>query len=140
MITNFEITENYALSFEGIHTDLHNNFDFVSYKYNVRDRNLKLSWVKSKGEWVNKNELPGVFINHESVSFLNITNQDDENKFIDAHCLSEITFFPSTLREINNSFTSQSKANVDDDVLYFFINGQFIRIKCERVILSVLRE
>jgi hypothetical protein len=52
-------------------------------------------------------------------------------------CLGEITFFPSTAREINDSIVPQQKPNDGDDILYFFENGQLIRNHCKEIELSV---
>ncbi len=137
MKVNFDITDNYALNFQGRHIDLHNNFDFVGFDYNVLEREIKLNWKKSSGDWVDINELSNLVLTHKTVTFLKVIDQDEESNYEDDSCLGEITFFPSTAREINNSIVPQSKPNDGDDILYFFENGQRIRIHCEQVELSV---
>lgn len=136
MILNFNITDSQALSFEGRHIDLHNNFDFVGFDYNVKDREIRLNWKKSIGNWIAENELSSLVLIHKSVTFLKIIEQDEKSNYDDDSCLQEITFFPSTAREINDSIIPQSKPN-DDDILYFFGNGQCIRIHCEQIELII---
>lgn len=63
--------------------------------------------------------------------------QDEKSTYENDSCLGEITFFPSTAREINDSIVPQSKPNDGDDILYFFENGQLIRIHCKEIELSV---
>ena len=137
MKINFDITDNHSLSIAGRHIDLHNNFDFVGFDYNVADREIKLHWKKSSGDWVDKNELSSLVLTHSAVTFLNVIDQDEKSTYDDDSCLGEITFFPSTLREINDSIIPQSKPNDGDDILYLFENGQRIRIHCEKIELSV---
>jgi hypothetical protein len=137
MKVNFDITDNHALTFEGQHIDLHNNFNFVSFDYNVADREIKLNWRKSDGDWVAKNEFLSLVLTHKAVSFLKVIDQDEKSSYDDDNCLGEITFFPSTEREINDSIVSQSKPNDGDDIIYFFENGQQIRIHCKEIELSV---
>lgn len=140
MKVNFDITDNHALDFEGRHIDLHNNFDFVGFDYNVVGREIKLNWKKSSGDWVDKNELSSLVLAHKAVTFLKVIDQDENSNYDNDSCLGEITFFPSTAREINDSIVPQSKPNDGDDIIYFFENGQRIRIHCEQIELCINKE
>ena len=133
MKVNFDLTDNYALNYEGQHIDLHNNFDFAGFVYKVADREIKLHWKKSSGDWVDKNEFSSLVLTHKGVTFLSVVSQDEKNTFKDSSCLGEITFFPSTERGINDSIIPQPKPKDGDDILYFFENGQLIRIHCEQI-------
>ncbi|CAM3443977.1 hypothetical protein [Empedobacter stercoris] len=137
MKVNFDIKDNHALEIAGRHIDLHNNFDFVGFDYNVVDREIKLHWKKSNGDWVDENEFSSLVLTHIGVTYLKVIEQDEKSVYDDDCCLGEITFFPSTSREVNDSIVSQPKPNDGDDVLYFFENGQLIRINCEQIELSV---
>ena len=137
MKVNFDIKDNHAIEIAGRHIDLHNNFDFVGFDYNVADREIKIHWRKSDGDWVDKNEFSSLVLTHKGVTFLKVIEQDEKSTYEDDSCLGEITFFPSTAREINDSIVSQTKPNDGDDILYFFENGQLIRIHCKEIALSV---
>jgi len=137
MKVNFDIKDNHAIEIAGRHIDLHNNFDFVGFDYNVADREIKLHWKKSNGEWVDKNEFSSLVLTHKGVTFLRVIDQDENSNYEEDSCLGEITFFPSTAREINDSIVPQQKPNDGDDILYFFENGQLIRIHCKEIELSV---
>ncbi len=137
MEVNFDIIDNHALSMEGRFIDLHNNFDFAGFDYNVAEREIKLYWTKLSGDWVDKNEVSSLVLTHKSVTFLSVIGQDEKSTFEDSRCLGEITFFPSTERGINDSIIPQSKPNDGDDILYFFENGRLIRIHCEQIELGI---
>jgi hypothetical protein len=137
MIVNFDITDNFALNYEGRDVDLQNNFDFVGFDYNVAERQVKLSWKKSSGHWVDKNEISSLFLIHKAVNYLMVIEQDENSTYADDSCLGEITFVPSTLRELNDIIVPQSKPSEEDDILYLFENGQRIRIHCKELELSV---
>jgi hypothetical protein len=137
MKVNFDIIDNYALNFQGLHIDLHNNFDFVGFDYKVEQRELKLTWNKTNGEWVDIHELSQIILTHTGVDYLKIIEQDEKSILQDDNTLGEISFFPSTSREINDSIIPQEKPNEFDDIIYSFENGQVIRIHCDRVELSV---
>jgi hypothetical protein len=130
---NFDIIDNHAIKIKGRHIDLHNNFDFVSFDYNVADREVKLHWKRSSGDWVDKNEFSSLVLMHKGVTFLRVIEQDEKSTYEDNSCLRDITFFPSTAREINDCIVPQPKPNEGDDILYFFENGQLIRIYCEQI-------
>lgn len=137
MKVKFDIKDNHAIEISGRHIDLHNNFDFVGFDYNVADREIKLNWKKSSGDCVDKNEFSSLVLTHKGVTFLKVIEQDEKSTYEDDSCLGEITFFPSTEREINDSIVPQPKPNDGDDILYFFENGQQIRIQCKEIELSV---
>jgi hypothetical protein len=42
MKSNFKIEDNYALTYEGRHIDLHNNFNFSGYDYDIFKRRIIL--------------------------------------------------------------------------------------------------
>lgn len=137
MKVNFDLKDNHSIEIAGRHIDLHNNFDFVGFEYNVADREIKLHWKKSSRSWVDKNEFSSLVLTHKGVSFLRVIEQKENSKYEDDSCLGEITFFPSNVREINDSIVSQPKPNNGDDILYFIENGQVIRINCEQIELGI---
>ncbi len=137
MKVNFDIKGNNAIEIAGRHIDLHNDFDFVGFDYNIADREIKLYWKKSNGSWVDENEFSDLVLSHSTVTFLNVIAQDEKSNYEDDSCLGEISFFPSTEREINDCIIPQAKPKDGDDILYFFENGQQIRIHCEKIELSL---
>lgn len=137
MKVNFDITDNHALNFEGRHIDLHNNFNFVGFEYNVEYREIKLNWKKLSGDWVDKNEFSDLVLTHRAVTYLKVLDIEEKSNYEDDNCLGEISFFPSTEREFEDCIIPQSKPNDGDDIKYFFENGQKIIIHCDQVELNV---
>lgn len=137
MKVNFDIINNHAIAVDGRQIDLHNNFDFVRFDYDIVDREIKLHWRKAIGDWVDKNEFSSLVLMHKGVTFLRINEQEEKSTPEDDCCLGEITFFPSTAREINDCISPQPKPDDGDDILYFFENGQQIRINCDTITFSV---
>jgi len=137
MTVNFEIIDFYALFYDGEQLDIHNNFDFIGYEYKFSGRELILKWIKSDSDWVSDYEFSKLTLIHSNVSFLNISYDNNEYEFPgDDTCLSEVTFFPSALRITNNEFIDQRKPNENDDIIYSFQSGHFIRVCCESVYLK----
>jgi hypothetical protein len=139
MKVNFDIKDNQAIEIEGRHIDLHNNFDFVGFDYKIAEREIIIHWKKSSGEWVDKNEFSSLVLTHKDVTYLKVIEQDENSTYEDDCCLDVMSFFPSTAREINDSIVPQSRPNEGDDILYFFENGQRIRINCKQIELTVCK-
>jgi hypothetical protein len=139
MIVNFEIHENVHLHYNGRVIDLHNNFDFISFNYDVKSRELKLTFMKSSGDWVEEEELSSVVIVHSNVFYYALGYDNEIYEFPeDDKSLAGITFIASSEREINNELYSRVKPESGDDVLYIFETEHYIRIGCDNIVLSAI--
>ncbi len=137
MLTNFTIEANCALNYEGRYVDLHNNFDFVSFDYNVAEKQIRLRWKKSSGPWVNKDDISSVVLIHKDVDYLLVVEQAENSPYEEDSGIGEISFVPSTLRTLNDLIVPQSNPKEEDDILYLFENGQRIRVHCKQIELQV---
>lgn len=133
MKINFQLTKNYALNYQGRHIDLHNNFDFIKIEFSVETMMLILRWRMATGNWVQQDELPCLTLIHKNVSYLNILPRNSSMPLSEDSCLSDITFWPSSSRAINDSITDQNLPNEEDDILYIFQSGQIIRVNCKEI-------
>jgi hypothetical protein len=131
METNFEIEENYAVQLNGVHIDLHNNFEFNGISETKKD--VQIDFVKSNGDWVHENEFKRLKFIHKNVSFKNSSDGDNTYYPEDENILSVISFFPKTMRDINDGFMQHKKPNENDDIIYLFENGKMFRLNCERI-------
>jgi len=131
MKTNFEIEENYAVQLNGIHIDLHNNFEFK--EISEFDNAVQIEFIKSIGDWVNKNEFEKLTFLHKNVTFKNLTNGDSSEFPEDEDTLNGISFFPKSMREINDEFMEHTKPTENDDIIYLFENGKMFRLNCDEI-------
>jgi len=134
MKTNFKIEENYAVQLNGIHIDLHNNFEFKSITEN--DNQIQIEFIKSNGNWVRVNELEYLNFICKNISYRYIDSGNNDEFPEDGNTLSSITFFPSSTREINDGIIDKNKPSEKDDLIFLFENGKIIRINCEKVELT----
>lgn len=137
MRTNFEIEDNYAIQFQGNHIDLHNNFDFEGITENATKTEIRLEFKKSNCVWVSEGEYEHLTFKCKYVSYKYFEEGDTENYPEDAKCLGEITFFPSTIRDVHDSISLQKEPNENDDLIFHFEDGKIIRVNCEHVELIV---
>ncbi len=129
MKTNFEIEENYAVQLNGIHIDLHNNFEFktISESENI----MQIEFIKSKGDWIQANEFERLKFIHHNVNFIESFDGDNSEFPEDENTLSVIAFSPKTIRDTKDGFMLNSKPNENDDIIYIFQNDKIFRINCE---------
>ena len=139
MTVNFELKDFTAVTYEGRHIDLHNNFSFTGYEYNVAARRLVLRWEKADGSWVDEHEFSKLIFTHENVTFLHISYDNEVNEYPeDDPCLDGISYFPSSDRATNDGLMEQPLPQEGDDIIYLFEPGHFIRVCCAELILSAL--
>lgn len=136
MTTNFEITDNCGVTVDGRLFDLHNNFDLAGFTYDISTRHFEIKWVKGKGSWINKNEIIELTLSHKKVTFLRIGTADENSLMEDDKCLGDISFFPSSSRDINDNLLIQNQPNEGDDILFILESGRTIRIGCEAIELT----
>ena len=140
MRVNFEVEDNYAITFQGRHIDLHNNFDLESFHYNVINKEFELLWKKTEGDWISENELKAISITHKKINFLRIIEADIEMPDNEGNRLMDLTYYPSSLRDENDSIVLQCAPADNDDIKYTFQNGQVIRINCEEIELKIIEK
>ncbi len=134
MKSNFKIEDNYALTYEGRHIDLHNNFNFSGYDYDIFKRRIILKWIKAKGDWVKENEFGNLLLIHTNVTYIAISYDNKNYEFPDDDtCLSDVSFFPLEDRQTNDSVVVQENPLPTDDIIYSFQSEHFIRIGCEKI-------
>lgn len=131
MKTNFEIDENYAVQLNGIHIDLHNNFEFK--EISEFDNAVQIEFIKSQGDWIHENEFEKLTFLHKNVRFKNSANGNNSEFPEDENTLSGISFFPKSRREINDGFMEHTKPTENDDIIYLFENGKMFRLNCEQI-------
>lgn len=136
MKVNFKIEDNIALAFAGRLIDLHNVFDFTGFDYRVAEKELTLTWQKFE-EYGASVEFSHVRLKHKAVSFFKVTEQDENTFPGDDQSLAEISYVPSTARNINDVFFVRAVPEESDDIIYTYNNGQVVRVHCEEIELTV---
>jgi hypothetical protein len=137
MRCNFRIISFRDVEIEGRLIDLHNNFHFMGFAYDVSLGTFVINFRKGTGTWIQKDEPETVQFFHSEISLLNIQKVGENEYPEDAKTLSEITFYPSSERNENDNFMERSSPEPGDDLLYSFLQGSLIRINCEEVTLLV---
>ncbi|MCC4228188.1 hypothetical protein [Zunongwangia profunda] len=138
MRTNFEIYDNSGVKYDGIHIDLHNNFELKSKE--TDGKNLLIEFLKLNDDWVHENEFAKLTFVNKSVSYEFFENGNNDKYPEDENTLSIIGYFPKSMRDINDGFMQRNKPENDDDIIYIFQNDKTFRISCEEIELIVKKQ
>lgn len=139
MKVNFEIEENYAILYNGMHIDLHNNFEFSELI--EKNDTIRMVFRKSTGDWIPTNEFEQIHFIHHQVNFKKFVEDDTFEFPEDSNTLSTITFFPKTNCDIHNAYIQQATPSTNDDIIYSFENGKLFRIHSKQVeVMTINKE
>jgi hypothetical protein len=139
MKTNFELVSNTTLTYGDHNLDVRDGFDMVSFEYSPRKRKLTITLNNILEDGTHDLSL-GFRLVHLKVSYLSISQGDADSNIANETFISEITYSPSDLRDMTNSIINQTLPEKSDDIIYFFDNGNFIRVECEEIELIPLDE
>jgi hypothetical protein len=89
---NFKISQNIYIVTSDHELDLHNNYCFCGYAYDVDQRSLLLLWRKTKNDLVPTNDPQDITLRILLVRSLEITPRDPKLPFTEDDCLHEIGF------------------------------------------------
>jgi predicted flavoprotein YhiN len=137
MRVNFKIEDFRDILFDGSRIDLHNNFLFKGFNYDLVNRQVILHWSKGIGDWIPVTEFETVTITHFGVSYFIVLQTSVNLSIDDQRTLSEVSFFPSSEREEMEQCLDKMQPDENDDIIYTFIGEQVLRIGCEDVVLKV---
>jgi len=132
-LTNFKIdADQIALTYNGQYLDVHNNYEFRGFNFDILSKQLHLTWTRSHEKWANE-KLCGFILVFKNVSFLKVRERDVELSFNEDTCMSFIGFLPQDMREHFDSYTEPKNVTNDYDINVNFQSDQAFKINCELV-------
>lgn len=139
-LTNFHIdNDGITLNYNDKYLDLHNNFDFRSFHYDIPSRQLELIWTRSHEDWADEH-IPAFKLVFRDVNYLKIRERDSTLPDTDDSCLSLIGFLPKDARTDFDSFVNSNNATNSDDLNILFQSDQGFKINCTHAELVELNE
>lgn len=133
VLQNFKIDgQNIGITCGSLDIDLHNEYDFAGFNYNVLLRQLTVDWNLGKGDWVGEDLPVKLMLKFHEVNFLQIVKNESREFRKDDKCLDNIGFANLEMRDDYISFIEKQTA-VDNDIILIFLNEQTIRVNAESV-------
>ncbi len=125
-LENFNLVEDYAISYNGIQIDLHNNYDLADLHVHYLTRKFIMVW-----QLVN-NEIGAAIpqtleLEFAGLQYLSITPRDPEMPFEEDRTLNEFGFIEASESNIENT-TTNFRTNTDEHLVFSLNGGSIIRI------------
>ena len=124
---NFSVDGNYAIDTAGKHVDLHNNFDFTGLEYSTDTNQVCLSWVKSSGDWIPKDEAKRLNIVFDKVSLLRVKG-DLSSDLSTRTTLSFMGYLHPEDVALMDGCLDEQEANSDYHMIFIFEDGLVIKV------------
>lgn len=139
-ILNFVINDDFiSITKDGVYVDLHNNFDFSGYSYNVKQKEFKLIFKRVNGDWTIDEVFNEIVFKFQDVVFLKIKEASMFDFPEDESCLSMIGISTFDMRNMMDSVIDLGVIPEHFDMLFIFEQGQAIRIHAGSVLIETTR-
>lgn len=110
--------------------DLHNNFDFTGFAYEIGARALRLNWKRGTGAWVPSTDPLGIQIELLGISHFSANPRVEDRPYTDDECLDCVSFVEPS-QHIDESFTTAATPSDDWHYVFQFESGLVLRVKAE---------
>ena len=136
-LLNFSVGDDFiSVMKDDVYHDLHNNFDFLGYSYDVVSKEFKLVFKRGNGDWIQNKGIEGLTFKFIGVSFLKIKEGDSTEYPDDESCLDGIGFNVEEMRSDMDSFLASNQFQDDYDMIFTFASGQAIKIHSKEVLFE----
>ena len=123
-LLNFNVGDDFiSVMKDEVYHDLHNNFDFTGYSYDVVSKEFKLVFKRGNGDWIQNKGIEGLTFKFIGVSFLKIKEGDSTEYPDDESCLDGIGFNVEEMRSDMDSFLASNQFQDDYDMVFMFVSG-----------------
>jgi len=138
-LLNFQLgADGISIEWQGRDLDLHNNFNFHGMRYTLTEQQVELKWLRSPEKWARHEQLPGLVLLFENVSFLRVKERDSAYPRTEDDCLCHVSFHPPTARdEYDNIYLNPTPG---DDLTFYFQSEWGIKVNAETAKLIPLAD
>lgn len=138
-LLNFSISkDNIGFEQEDNYFDLHNNFDFVGFEYDISKRVVEFHWVKGSGDWVPENSPNKIRLIVNDVVFLKVKERDSEMPFTEDDCLDIMGFVWNNMKDDMESYHSHEPEENCTHLFLQFMSKMAVKIGAGSASLKVV--
>jgi hypothetical protein len=116
--------------------DLHNDFSFRGFAYDIAGQTLTFQWQRCAGDWVPIKTPPKLEVQMRGVSHFSATPRDLEKPFTEDDCLSTVVFVAPD-KASGESYGSVERVDEDMHVIFEFMSGFAVRVQAEEALCVV---
>jgi hypothetical protein len=131
-LSNFTIASDFiAVECEGVYHDLHNNLNFISISYDVLNRKVTLSWVKSTGDWVSTGCPNTLELEFSGVSLFKCKERDSGTEYTEDDCLESLGFIHNDMIEEIEGFAKSAPSPDACHLNISFMSGFALKLAAD---------
>ena len=90
--TNFSVRAGIYFVLAGVQLDMHNDYDFTGFSYDVPARSLLLTWQRGSGKWVTLDQPGVVILEIREVASLEVRPRSAGVPFTEDNCLNDVSY------------------------------------------------
>ena len=90
--TNFSVRAGIYFVLAGVQLDMHNDYDFTGFSYDVSERSLLLTWQRGSGKWVTLDQPGVVILEIREVASLEMRPRSAGVPFTEDDCLNDVSY------------------------------------------------
>lgn len=90
--SNFHVESGIYLTLEKRRFDLHNDYDFVGFSFDVSERQFSLRWKLGTGDWIRNGQPSALCLDIRGVYHLEVRPRDPDMPFSEDDCLESIGY------------------------------------------------
>ncbi|WP_203322969.1 hypothetical protein [Pseudoxanthomonas beigongshangi] len=137
-LLGFSIVDDFiSLQCDARRFDLHNDFEFVEFLYNLTKRTLVLRWHRRSRKWVKPTDPVELRLAFSGVYLFKVRERDPDVPYTEDDCLSAIGFMWDDMVEEMNGFARNEPIEGCTQVAAMFMSGLSIKVGAESVALVV---
>lgn len=129
-LSNFEIRDGYAIVVDGRVLDLHNDFDFEEFRYDVVANRATLAWTAT-GTRVSGGRR--FSLNFDSVDFLKVEGPGSDHEPDDARVLAFLGFLHPDQADVMDGFLEKNDGDGTYHMIIALESNLAIKIHAEEV-------
>lgn len=121
--------------------DLHNNFNFTGFSYEVETRTLSLKWHRGIGDWVPTETPCSLEILMHRVRHFSASPRDSTKPFTEDDCLGTVVVVVAADKPLEQSYGAiDGVSNLGDDIhlVFEFMSGFAVRVQAEEATCVVV--
>lgn len=117
--------------------DLHNDFNFKGFAYDIAAQTLTVQWQRCAGDWVPVSAPSGLEIQMRGVSYFSASPRDSKKPVTEDDCLSTVLFVGAD-KSSEDSYGSTGRVDEDMHLIFEFMSGFAIRVQAEEAECAVV--
>ena len=134
LLRNFELMNIDLAVGESIY-DLHNDFSFAGFAYDLPTRELELRWLKGTGDWVSKESPSEIRITICGVSYLAVLPRDPDMPYTEDDCLNCVSVVEAS-QPTESAFITAATPENDLHYVFRFMSGFVLRVQAQEATCS----